>query len=115
MIRRSDEMVTEEREQMRDGNGTTVITHIFKGDELNGNSRLCAKMTLEPGCSVGLHQHGSEEEIYYIIKGQAKVTDGDMTTELTVGDAVLTRDGSSHSIENDGDEVLEFIAVINTY
>lgn len=115
MIRRKDEMVSEIRTEMRGGKGDTKITHIYKKDEMKGDSRLCAHMSLEPGASVGTHVHENEEEIYYILRGKGVVIDDGEPIEVNAGDAVLTRDGASHSIENTGDETLEFMAVINLY
>ncbi len=115
MVRRESEMVSEIRNKMRDGKGDVKITHIYKKDELKGNSRLCAKLSLEPGASVGTHIHESEEEVYYILKGKGTVIDDCVPVEVNVGDAILTRDGAAHSIENTGDETLEFMAVINLY
>jgi len=115
MIRKNQEMTTEVRHQMRGGDGSTVITHIYKKDELKGNSRLCARISLEPGASIGDHKHENEEEIYYILSGQGVVVDEGVPREVVAGDAVLTRDGATHAIKNTGNQALEFIAVINTY
>ena len=115
MVKRALVMEKEMKHQMRGGQGTTEITHIYKQDELKGNSRLCARIRLEPGCSIGEHVHENEEEIYYIISGVGQVIDDGVPVNVYAGDAVLTRDGAAHSIENIGDEVLELMAVINLY
>ncbi|MCX7923398.1 MAG: cupin domain-containing protein [Clostridia bacterium] len=115
MIRRADEMVKEIREQMRGGKGTVELTHVFKQEELKGKSRLCAKIVLNPGCSIGMHEHVNEEEIYYIIKGKGLVQESETRYEVSTGDAILTGDGASHAIENIGDEPLEIMAVILLY
>lgn len=115
MIRRGSEMVKEIKEQMRGGKGTVEITHILKQDEINGKARLVAKISLNPGCSIGWHEHVNEEEIYYILKGKALIDENGEKHELNPGDASLTKGGESHSIENIGDEVLEFVAVILLY
>ncbi len=115
MIKKADEMVTELKNQMRGGNGTVEINHIFKQDELNGKARLFARISLNPGCSIGLHEHNAEEEIYYIIKGKAVVNDNGNTKEVIAGDAVLTGNGASHSIENRCEEPVDMIAVILLY
>ena len=115
MIRKSSDMVREIKEQMRGGKGSVEITHIFKQDELKGKARLCAKITINPGCSIGLHQHLNEEEIFYIIKGKGLVDDGGQCCEVTSGDSILTGNGASHSIENIGTEPLEMLAVILLY
>lgn len=115
MIRNAGEMLTEIKNQMRGGKGNIEITHMFKQDELTGKARLAAKLTINPGCSIGMHDHTGEEEIYYITSGKGIVNDNGVVKEITVGDAVLTGNGNSHSIENNGAEPLELVAVILVY
>lgn len=115
MIKNAGEMEREIKNQMRGGKGSIEITHIFKQDELTGKSRLAAKLTISPGSSIGLHEHIGEEEIYYITRGKGIVNDNGIIKEVAVGDAVLTGNGASHSIENNGVEPLELIAVILVY
>lgn len=115
MVRSSCDMQVEVREAMRGGNGRVQIMHVFKQEELKGKCRLFAKITLEPGCSIGLHEHVDEEEVFYIIKGRGRVVDGGVERDVAEGDAILTGDGASHSIENIGDEDLQLMAVILLY
>lgn len=115
MIRDSKEMISEVREKFRGGEGSIEITHIFKQEELNGKSRLCAKISINPGCSIGLHEHVNEEEIFYIIRGKGLAVDNGVKKEIKAGDAILTVGGTSHSVENTGDEPLEMLAVILLY
>jgi len=115
MIKRASEMVTELKHQMRGGNGTVEITHIFKQDELRGKARLFARITLNKGCSIGLHEHNGEEEIFYILSGKGIVNDNGSIKEVSAGDAVLTGNGASHSIENRSEEPLVMAAVILLY
>ncbi len=115
MIRNAKDMAVEFKERMRDGNGTVEIMHIYKQEELKGNNRLCAKVIIPHGGSIGMHQHVNEEEIYYILKGKGLVNDDGTLVEVNEGDSVLTRDGATHSIENIGEGNLEMIAVISLY
>lgn len=114
MIKREKDMVSEIRERMRGGDGQVVITHLFKPGEFAGGARLCARLTLEPGCSIGLHDHQHEEEIFYIIKGEGLLTESPDLPEqvLQCGDAAINTAGASHSIRNGGSEPLEMLAVI---
>ena len=112
MIREAKDMTNEIREQMRGGKGSVEILHLFKEEELRGKSRLCARIRLEPGASIGMHEHLNEEEIYYILSGRGLVNDNGNLSEVTAGDAVLTGGGAAHSIENIGDEILEMMAIV---
>lgn len=112
MIRKAEEMVKEIKEQMRGGKGFAELTHLFKQDELTGKAKLAAKITINPGCSIGRHEHVDEEEIYYILRGKALVEDNGVRCELSAGDATLTGGGAAHYIENIGHEPLELLAVV---
>lgn len=112
MFKKRDEMVKEIRERMRGGKGSVEISHVFSQDEMKGKCRLFAKIILEPGCSIGMHTHDREEEVYYIISGKGTVDDNGDIHMLKSGDAVKTGDGAYHAIENTGAETLEMLAVI---
>lgn len=115
MIKNANKMISEIKHQMRDGKGDVELTHIFKQDELKGKARLVARITINPSCSIGLHEHVAEEEIYYIINGKGIVNDNGIEREISAGDAVLTGDGAFHSIENREDIPLQLLAVILVY
>lgn len=108
-------MQTDVKDRDQNGKGNTEITHIFKSNELSGHASLCAVIGLEPGCSIGYHQHVGEEEIFYIIAGQARVVDDGQNEVLNCGDSHLIKSGSFHSLENIGNIPLKVVALILTY
>ncbi|MDR0512368.1 MAG: cupin domain-containing protein [Treponema sp.] len=113
IVRRSDMMV-ENKEKMRDGEGITQITH-FASPDTQKNARLVSEITLQPGASIGYHQHDAETEYYLIISGTGLVDDNGAETEVKQGDAVITGNGAYHSIKNTGNVPLVFHAIIVTY
>lgn len=115
MIRTAKEMSVETRPAMRGGTGSVTVQHLFKKEEITARSRLCARLTLPPGASIGPHQHEGEDEIYIITHGTGILDDGTNRTPVSAGDAILTGNGESHSIANNGDTDLELIAVIMCY
>ena len=115
MIKYKNEMRTEERPNMRGGNGTVKITHALEQTEINGPMRLCATLTLEPGASIGEHNHEKEDEIFYIVSGTAKINDNGTEKIVYAGDTIITGNGDSHSIENIGIDTLVVFATIVTY
>ncbi len=115
MIRTPEDMTIEIRQRLMDGNGSVEVQHLFTKDELKGKCRMFAKITLAPGSSVGKHRHEGEEEVYYLLEGQATVTDNGQSRLVGPGDAILTGDGGEHSIENTGESPLVFMAVILLY
>jgi mannose-6-phosphate isomerase-like protein (cupin superfamily) len=107
-------MKVEEKERMRDGEGVTRITYFVDG-AAQKNARLFAEITLEPGCSIGYHQHNSETEYYFIVSGTGTVNDDGKEAQVIQGDAIITGNSASHSIKNTGTVPLVFHAVIVTY
>ena len=114
MIKRTESMVGEIRERMRGGAGQVTVTPILLPGEYRGKARLLARITLNPGCSIGYHQHLNEEEIFYILSGEAVLADNEENNGqiLRPGDASITLNGQSHSIRNAGGEPLELLALI---
>jgi len=108
-------MPSEVRANMRGGDGSVTVQPFFTPDEITAKSRLCAKLTLPPGASIGVHEHLQEDEVYIITRGSGILDDGQTETCVEAGDAVLTGNGESHAIRNDGDVPLEVIAVIMLY
>lgn len=115
MIRKATEVIEEQRPAMRGGTGTVTVRHFFKSDEFTAKCRLCARLTVPPGASIGVHQHNGEDEVYIVTQGTGILDDGQAKTRVSVGDAILTGKGASHAIANDGATPLEIIAVIQSY
>ena len=115
MIRRNGTYVVDVRNEMRGGKGSVRIEHFWSKGEMKGKTRLFAKLTLEPGSSIGFHEHGGEEEIFVVLRGQGRVQDGTETAVLNPGDTILTGNGAGHAVESIGSEPLEMVAVIVEY
>ena len=112
MIKRSSDYLEDLMENMRGGEGVIKIEHLLTQSEMYDKGRLFAKITVEPGDSVGFHVHEGEMETYYIAKGEAEMSDNGVTALVSAGDTILTKTGEGHSIKNIGDTVLEIIALI---
>ena len=116
MIRKKEDCRIEERFEMRGGKGTVRIAHMFEpGKEIRSSNRLCARLILEPGCSIGSHRHEDEEELFVIMRGKAEIDDNGKISQVSSGDAVLTGGGESHAVRNIGGETLEVLAVISKF
>ena len=114
MVIQRKEMKIEERERMRDGEGSTNLIYLLDAGT-ERNARMFAEVTLNPGCSIGYHPHDSETEYYFILSGTGTVNDDGNEVQVKQGDSVITGNGASHSIKNTGSVPLVFHAVIVTY
>lgn len=110
MIRKE---VCKETEGLMGGKGVVRVYHILEKEELGKAGRLYGRVVLEPGTSIGWHRHKGETEPYYILKGEGTFVDNDGSkTIVTPGDVCLIEDGQYHSIENNSNEPVEFMALV---
>lgn len=105
-------MKTERIENMCGGKGHLIIKHLLGEQELNGKCGLYAEVTIEPGCSLGFHEHHGESETYYILKGQGIYSDNGVLRMVKPGDVTFTPDGQGHALTNTEDTDLVFMALI---
>lgn len=95
------------------GKGPVYLHHIISKEEMLGHGRLYARVILPPGSSVGWHQHEHDTEPYYILKGEADFIDNDRSvTKVGPGDCCIIKVGQFHSLENNSNEDVEFMALI---
>lgn len=112
MVRKHAEMARIEKPEMWGGAGTIHMTQVIREEELMGKGRLFNHITVDPGCSIGLHAHTGEAEFFYILSGSGVASDNGAEVRLEQGDMLCTGDGESHSLRNDGAQPLELIATI---
>ena len=94
------------------GKGHVIIEHILGEKELNGKCGLYAKVIIEPGCTLGYHEHNGESETYYILSGEGNYNDNGIIRPVKAGDITFTPSGSGHGLDNTTDEDLVFMALI---
>lgn len=63
------------------------------------------KRVLHPGAGIGLHLH-DKDEIYYIVSGNGLYVLDGQPYQVAAGDALLTRPGSTHALQQQGTDDL---------
>ncbi|MBH1834821.1 GDSL-type esterase/lipase family protein [Stenotrophomonas maltophilia] len=85
------------------GAGPTTAYPFFAGEK--DLPFVLRKRVLHKGAGIGLHpQH--KDEIYYIVSGKGSYVLDGTQYDVSAGDALLTRKGSSHALQQVGDEDL---------
>ena len=85
------------------GAGPTTAYPFFA--DAQGLPFVLRKRVLHKGAGIGLHpQH--KDEIYYIVSGQGSYVLDGKQHDVRAGHALLTRKGSSHALQQVGDEDL---------
>jgi len=115
MVIRNSEMSVNVNTNMRGGEGNVKIAKIVEKPHYDGNSRLIATIHLEPGASIGTHVHEGEEEIFYVLSGEALYNDNGTDVVMHEGDSCVCRNGESHGLKNNRtDRELVVMAIILT-
>jgi len=115
MITPLQNAIRESRPAMRGGQGTVELAHWFKPEQFGAKVRLCTRMTLPPGASIGPHSHDTEDEVYIVLSGSGRILESGEWRDIHAGDAILTGKGGSHSVENNANEPLVIAAIIMQY
>lgn len=66
-------------------------------DDFDSPLHFLHELILEPGTQIGEHTHDGEEEIYFVVEGTGEVTIDGEKLKVKEGDAVLTKNKSTHS------------------
>ncbi|MBA2339627.1 MAG: cupin domain-containing protein [Pyrinomonadaceae bacterium] len=82
-------------------------------DRTTSEILLCslAEETLPAGHAVTPHHHFKTEEVYYILRGQGRMTIGEETREVGAGDAIFIPRGNTHTLLNTGAEPMTILLV----
>ena len=105
-------MKTEVIKNMCGGEGEVSISHVLGEKELNGKCGLYAQVTIQPGSSLGYHEHHNESETYYILSGEAEYDDNGTKRAVKPGDVTYTPNGCGHALKPTGSEPVVFMALI---
>ncbi len=89
------------------GGAGPTMAYSFFADE-PALSFVLRKRVLLPGAGIGLHQH-HKDEVYYVVSGHGLYALDGKQHEVGPGDALLTRAGSTHAIQQTGSAPLELL------
>ena len=67
---------------------------------------------IHPGGSIGLHAHETSDDVNYVLSGEGVAVCDGVEERLCAGVCHVCPKGSSHSIENVGDEDLCLLTVV---
>jgi mannose-6-phosphate isomerase-like protein (cupin superfamily) len=82
----------------------------FARTPLGGKTLGLSLFALEPGFRIPFgHKHESQEEVYVIVRGSARVKVDDDVVELDTWDAIRFDKGTMHDVEA-GPEGVEYLA-----
>lgn len=103
------------REKVAGGQGNLICKYAVPAGSAPEDSALqvIGILKLEPGDSVGFHQHKENEETYIFISGTGLYKDNDEKEyDVGPGDMTVTSKGQFHGLTNTSKEPLVFVGVI---
>lgn len=68
-------------------------------EDFDSSLHFLHELILEPGAVIGEHTHNGSEEIYFMVEGTGEMTVDGQKVKMEEGDAVLTKNGSTHSFK----------------
>ena len=110
-----ESLIKGERKDVAGGHGTVYGEYAFTRDKAGKEQAFkeVSWLRLEPGDSIGYHQHVTNEDVYVIVSGEGVFKDKDGKDKpVKAGDVAIVRKGESHGIANTGKVPLVFVDVI---
>lgn len=95
-------------------NGTGATTAYSFFSQAHDAAITFRKRVLHPGASIGYHLQ-KVDEVYYILSGNGEMKMNNEVFTVIAGDAILTRPGSSHGLQQKGSENLVIIVTYPTH
>ncbi len=88
---------------------TSEVREILAPRNSSLNNQSLAEATVAPGKKTATHYHTKSEEIYYILRGEGRMTIEIESQNVKKGDGIIILPGKWHSIANTGNENLVFL------
>lgn len=93
-------------DKFKGGNGKLIATMFYDGE-----NRILHGL-LEPGSSIGFHEHVGNSEIIFVLSGKAKFLYDGGEEYAIAGQCHYCPEHHAHSMMNEGPDLLEFYAVV---
>jgi quercetin dioxygenase-like cupin family protein len=94
-----------------EGQGSIEIARMFQTENLAGAWHFIEYLVVPPGVTIGEHRHGVNEEIYFIIEGQAKMKIDGREYEVKPGDFIVNHPNWEHGLRNESDKEIKLLVI----
>jgi mannose-6-phosphate isomerase-like protein (cupin superfamily) len=111
MFRKRKDMEQKTLFNCHDGVGDVLCTYLLRAGDSQSGIRFVHDDIIQPGSSIGEHEHIGEEELYYILEGHGTmILDGE-PLPIGPGDVSLVRSGHTHGLINTGDHDMRLLVL----
>jgi quercetin dioxygenase-like cupin family protein len=111
MLRNLDKGKQQKVANAHGGEGFIYWYRAFDESDFNSKWEFVDWVSIPPNCSVGIHKHDGNEEMYFVVNGTGLMTVDGEERIVTRGDVVLTKSGSSHGLKNNSNEDIDLFVV----
>jgi mannose-6-phosphate isomerase-like protein (cupin superfamily) len=80
-------------------------------DTAGGGAAWIDLVVVPPGCSIGEHRHGDDQETYVIVDGSASMVVDGSEIQVGPGDVIVNRPGGTHGLRNIGTDPLRLVVM----
>jgi len=101
--------VPKEAKVAHEGIGRINVARPFDTQAFETGLMFVERVEMPPGTSIGIHRHGNDEELYFILSGSGRMVVDGREYRVSAGDLVLNRRGGSHGLLNDSDDSIELL------
>lgn len=92
-----------------EGEGQIEFVRAFESKDFNTGLSFIDYVEIPPGSSIGIHRHGDNEEVYFIVEGSGIMTTNDEQYRVHGGDLIVNYRGWSHGLKNNMDMPLKVL------
>lgn len=89
-----------ETEISHNGMGTLRKVRAHHANDFSTNIDFIDYIEVPPGVSIGTHQHGYNEEIYFIVEGNGTMLIEDEKYNVKSGDVIVNKINGTHGLMN---------------
>jgi quercetin dioxygenase-like cupin family protein len=93
-----------------DGQGRIASARVI-ADPSGGGAAWVDLVVVPPGCSIGEHTHGADQETYVIVDGSATMVVDGHDILVGAGDVIVNRPGGTHGLRNTGADPLRLVVL----
>ncbi len=100
-----------ERVVAHGGAGQILFQRLLAGDAFESPIQFVDLAVVPPGASIGMHRHGRNEELYFVLSGRGRMSRDGEEVDVGPGDIVLNRPGGTHGLVSIGAEPVKLLVI----
>ena len=93
------------------GVGKIDLYEIWDGSDFESKIEFFDRVVVPPKSTIGFHQHGDNEEMYIILKGEGLMKIEEENVIVRGGDMILNPKGGKHGLSNNSESDIDILII----